>query len=119
MILRSWRLPRDLFVALATLQVWDGVQSTMLGALRGMSDTAWPAMVSLVAYWLVALPAGWVFAFPLGFGPAGVWLGFGVALAAASVALTLRFRARTKAPAGIRPAPPQAEPAAMLDGPGA
>jgi MATE family multidrug resistance protein len=65
------------------------------GALRGMSDTAWPALVSIVAYWFVALPLGWVLAYPLGLGPVAIWLGFGIGLSIAGVALTARFRWQT------------------------
>jgi MATE family multidrug resistance protein len=85
-----------LFVGIATLQVLDGVQSTMLGALRGLSDTRWPAAVSILAYWVVALPAGWALAHGLGLGPVGIWFGFGLGLAGAGLALTWRFWARTR-----------------------
>jgi multidrug resistance protein, MATE family len=82
-----------IFWVFATMQIADGVQSTMLGALRGMSDTGWPAMVSIVAYWGVGLPLGWVLS--IWMGPAGVWAGFFVALVGAGTALVLRFRAKT------------------------
>ena len=88
-------LAAQLFLAIAAMQLSDGVQSTMLGALRGLSDTVWPAMVSIVAYWGVALPLGWVLAYPLGFGPVAIWLGFGIGLSVAGVALTARFRWQT------------------------
>jgi MATE family multidrug resistance protein len=88
-------LAAQLFLAIAAMQLSDGVQSTMLGALRGLSDTAWPAMVSILAYWCVALPLGWVLASPLGFGPVAIWLGFGIGLSIAGVALTARFRWQT------------------------
>jgi MATE family multidrug resistance protein len=93
-------LAAALFIAIAAMQISDGVQSTMLGALRGMSDTRWPAIVSIFAYWAVAIPAGWVLAVPIGLGPVGVWLGFGIGLSLAGVALVLRFRDRTKAQTG-------------------
>lgn len=79
----------------ALMQVFDGVQSTMLGALRGLSDTAWPAKLSMLAYWGVGLPMAWVFAHWLGFGPAGVWLGWLVALAGAGALMVQRFHRRT------------------------
>jgi MATE family multidrug resistance protein len=88
-------LAAQMFVVLAVMQLMDGVQSTFLGALRGLSDTAWPALVSLIAYWGIALPAGWVLARGAGMGPAGIWAGFAAGLGIAAVALTLRFRART------------------------
>jgi MATE family multidrug resistance protein len=66
----------------------------MLGALRGMSDTGWPARVSIIAYWGVALPLGWVLAASVG--PQGVWMGFAVALFGAGTALTWRFWRKTK-----------------------
>lgn len=77
----------------ALMQVFDGVQSTMLGALRGLSDTAWPAKLSMLAYWGVGLPLAWVFAQALG--PAGVWLGWLVALAGAGALMVRRFHRRT------------------------
>ena len=82
-----------IFLVFATMQIADGVQSTMLGALRGMSDTGWPAWVSIIAYWGIALPLGWVLSG--WFGPAGVWAGFFVALVGAGTALLLRFRSKT------------------------
>ncbi len=88
-------LAAQLFLAIAAMQLSDGVQSTMLGALRGLSDTVWPAMVSIVAYWGVALPLGWVLAYPMGLGPVAIWLGFGIGLSVAGVALTARFRWQT------------------------
>jgi MATE family multidrug resistance protein len=85
-----------IFLVFAISQIADGVQSTMLGALRGMSDTGWPAGVSIIAYWVVALPLGWVFAHWLELGPAGIWLGFVAALFGAAAALVWRFLARTR-----------------------
>lgn len=73
----------------AVMQIADGVQSTILGALRGMSDTRYPAQVSLLAYWVVALPLGWGLSSWIG--PVGIWAGFFVALMAAGAALTRRF----------------------------
>ncbi len=85
-----------IFLAFAPMQISDGVQSAMLGALRGLSDTLWPAAVSAIGYWLVSLPLGYVFAHHLGLGPAGIWAGFIVALAGAGAALTWRFLRKTR-----------------------
>ncbi len=84
-----------LFFVFAFSQVMDGLQSTMTGALRGLSDTGFPAWLSLLAYWALGLPLGWVLARPLGMGPAGVWTGFIVALGLAAVLLVWRFLRQT------------------------
>lgn len=84
-----------IFLVFAPMQISDAVQSSMLGALRGLSDTAWPAAVSAVAYWPVALPLGWMLAHWGGMGPSGIWAGFILALAGAGAALSVRFWRRT------------------------
>jgi MATE family multidrug resistance protein len=84
-----------IFLVFAPMQISDAVQSAMLGALRGLSDTTWPAAVSAIAYWPVALPLGWMLAHWGGMGPSGIWAGFILALAGAGTALTLRFWRRT------------------------
>lgn len=84
-----------IFVVFAVSQVMDGLQATMTGALRGLSDTAFPAVASLVAFWAVGLPMGWVLANATPLGPAGVWAGFVVTLPILSLVLVWRFLRQT------------------------
>lgn len=91
-----------IFLVFALMQLSDSVQSAMLGALRGLSDTAWPATISAVAYWPVALPLGWMLAHWGGMGPAGIWAGFMLALVGAAMALTLRFWRQTAVLGGAK-----------------
>jgi MATE family multidrug resistance protein len=77
-------------------QLMDGVQSVSLGALRGMLDNRWPTWVSLIAYWLLALPLAWLFGFGLDFGAPGIWAGFGFGLLFAAAALLWRFETTTR-----------------------
>jgi multidrug resistance protein, MATE family len=85
-----------IMLVFALTQVFDGLQSTMLGALRGLSDAGWAAGVSMLAYWPFGLPLGWAFAHWWGFGPAGVWMGWLVALAWAGCMLVGRFLWKTR-----------------------
>lgn len=80
-----------MFVAIGAMQVFDGVQSTGVGALRGIFDNRYPTVISLFAYWLISLPLSFVFAFVLNWGAPGVWAGFGVGLVLASVLLVRRL----------------------------
>ncbi len=80
------------FLAIAAIfQVFDGTQVTASGALRGLKDTRAPMLLTLVAYWLVAVPVGVALAFPARVGPAGLWFGLVAGLAVAAVLLLTRF----------------------------
>jgi len=81
----------SIFFVFGVMQLMDGVQSVSLGALRGMLDNVWPTRVSLIAYWLLALPLAWLIGFQFNVGAAGVWAGFAAGLAVAAVALSRRF----------------------------
>lgn len=92
-----------MFVAVGLMQVFDGIQSVSLGALRALRDNRWPTGVTLTAYWLLALPLGWLLAMPLGFGAAGFWSGFALGLAVAAVLLLARFLRAGERLAAARP----------------
>ncbi len=81
----------SMFLVIAAMQIADGVQGTMLGAFRGTMDNHVPVAITLIAYWVFALPLGYVLGFWLGFGPNGVWIGYGSGLSLAAIALTYRF----------------------------
>jgi MATE family multidrug resistance protein len=85
-----------IFFIFALSQIADGLQSTMLGALRGMSDTAVPGAVSLLGYWVIGLPVGWWLAHPGGLGPAGIWAGFVIGVGCVGMLLLRRFLRQTR-----------------------
>ena len=80
-----------LFLMVAILQISGGVQDVALGALRGMSDNTWPSVLTLIAYWPIALPASYLFGFVLGYGAPGVWVGYTLGLTLTAIALPWRF----------------------------
>jgi MATE family multidrug resistance protein len=86
-----------LFFIVALLQIADGVQGTALGALRGMSDMNLPTIITLTAYWPLALPASYALGFVFDLGAVGIWIGYTLGLVAAAIALPLRFWALTRA----------------------
>jgi MATE family multidrug resistance protein len=85
-----------LMIIAGAFQLFDGLQVTMLGALRGLEDVRLPFGMLLIAYFLLALPVGWLFAFRLEAGPAGIWYGYLLGLFTISIFLLLRFRWLTK-----------------------
>ncbi|MEM8957638.1 MAG: MATE family efflux transporter [Pseudomonadota bacterium] len=84
-------LAAGMFIIVAAMQIADGVQGTMLGAARGMMDNRIPVMITLVCYWIVSLPLGYLMGFVMALGPNGVWIGYGTGLAIAASALTWRY----------------------------
>jgi MATE family multidrug resistance protein len=87
------------FLSLAAVfQLFDCVQATANGALRGLKDTTYPMAITVTAYWLVGMPLGVYLAFRTALGPAGIWVGFIAGLATAAAGLTLRFLHVTRRP---------------------
>jgi MATE family multidrug resistance protein len=77
-------------------QLWDGLQVSAAGALRGLKDTRVTMLICVLAYWIIALPAGHALGFTAGLGPAGLWWGLIAGLMVAASALNLRFYLMTK-----------------------
>jgi MATE family multidrug resistance protein len=80
-----------MFVAVALMQVSDGLQSTALGALRGLQDYRYPVIITMISYWILALPLSYWFAFHTELAAVGIWIGFGCGLTFAAIVLPLRF----------------------------
>jgi len=78
----------------AVFQVFDGLQVVGAGVLRGVADTAFPAGIALVGFWVIGLPAGWALGFPAGLGPRGLWWGLTAGLAAVAVLFLARIAVR-------------------------
>lgn len=88
------------FLAVAAwFQVADGVQVAASNSLRGLKDTKAAMLWTLVAYWLIGIPAGAALGFKLerlggwglGWGGYGLWCGLTIGLAAAALFLAIRF----------------------------
>jgi MATE family multidrug resistance protein len=86
----------QLLIVAGLFQLFDGTQVVSIGSLRGIMDVRVPTVVTFVAYWLVALPAGYVGAFVLGWGPIGVWIGLASGLATSAIMLAVRFEWLTR-----------------------
>ena len=80
----------------AVFQVFDGIQVTAIGALRGLKDTKTPMMLAMIAYWPVGLTCAYGLAFVVGLEEVGLWWGLVSGLACASILLTVRFIRQTR-----------------------
>src|ERR1035437_2392728 len=57
------RIASSLLLIAAFFQLWDGMQVVALGALRGLKDTLWPTLITIIAYWVLSLPLSYFLAF--------------------------------------------------------
>ena len=83
--------PPALLAVAAWFELFDGVQTIAMGAIRGLKDARTTFLVGLFCYWAIGAPMAWLLAFTFGWGPTGVWWGLALGLACSSVSLTLAF----------------------------
>ncbi|HSE46031.1 MAG TPA: MATE family efflux transporter, partial [Gemmatimonadales bacterium] len=79
-------------------QVFDGIQVTSIGILRGLGDTRTPMIVGLLGYWVIGLPVSLLLGFHLGQGPVGLWWGLVLGLVIVALFLLDRVRRRLQRP---------------------
>ncbi len=84
-----------LLVMAALFHVADSAQVIALGLLRGVQDARVPMILAVISYWLVGLPAGYLFGFTWGYGAVGVWMGLVCGLTLAAILLNYRFWTKT------------------------
>jgi len=88
-------LAASVFVFMAVYQFPDHVQIAANAALRAYHDTRVPLLLILLAYWVVALPLGYILARTDWLGEPiaakGFWIGLLAGLAITGVLLTLRL----------------------------
>jgi len=89
-------LASGLLIVAAAFQVSDGLQAVGLGVLRGLTDTKVPTVVTFCAFWLVAIPGGYLLGFVFDLGPFGIWIALLLGLTLAAIAHIYRFYSLTK-----------------------
>ena len=85
-------LVAQLAIPFVLYQFGDGMQCNYANALRGIADVKPMMFFAFIAYFVVSLPAGYLFGFVLGYGLPGVWMSFPFGLTCAGVMFCLRFR---------------------------
>jgi multidrug resistance protein, MATE family len=84
-------LASTLLIIAALFQLFDGMQVTILGILRGLEDVKVPTIITLVGYWVIALPLAYLFAFTFEWETFGIWIALLLALVFVALALLWRL----------------------------
>jgi multidrug resistance protein, MATE family len=84
-------LASSLLVIAAMFQLFDGLQVTVLGILRGLEDVKIPTIIVLIGYWVLAIPLSYFFAFNLQMETKGIWIALLLSLVFVAVLLFARM----------------------------
>ncbi|WP_339513802.1 NorM family multidrug efflux MATE transporter [Pseudomonas sp. RL_15y_Pfl2_60] len=85
----------SLLAIAAWFELFDGIQTIAMGAIRGLKDAKTTFYTGLVCYWLIGAPMAWALTFVFDWGAAGVWWGLASGLACAAISLSLGFEWKT------------------------
>jgi len=78
------------------IQISDGIQVVVLGALRGLQDVKVPMYITFVAYWVIGFPISFYLGKFTGLKAVGVWIGLLAGLTSAALFLYIRFARLTR-----------------------
>ncbi|MFJ8310363.1 MULTISPECIES: MATE family efflux transporter [unclassified Streptomyces] len=101
---RALTIASHLLIVTAFLQFFDCAQNIGVGLLRGLDDTKSGFRITLIGYWAVGLPAGWLLAYAVHLEAVGLWLGLLTGLATTAILLLRRYSASLTARADDRTA---------------
>ncbi|WP_372651395.1 MATE family efflux transporter [Halobacteriovorax sp.] len=80
-----------LLLYVGLFQIPDGIQVTLWGVLRGLEETKYPMILSLIFNWCVGIPIGYWLATSKEMEAAGLWAGLAIGLTIMSVGLSCVF----------------------------
>lgn len=80
------------FAIAAWFQLGESVRIALFGALRALKDTQFPVLSSLIAFWGVAIPLGYVFAQWGAMGAMGYWVALALSTLPNMALLYWRYR---------------------------
>ena len=82
----------SLIIPFIIYQFGDGLQCNYSNALRGIADVKPVMYIAFLAYFIISLPAGYLFGFVFDWGLTGIWLSFPFGLTSAGLMFYFRFR---------------------------
>ncbi|RED99762.1 MATE family efflux transporter [Marinoscillum furvescens] len=89
-------LAAGLLIVAAAFQVSDGLQAVGLGVLRGLTDVKVPTLITFIAFWILAIPGGYLLGFTFDLGVYGVWYALSGGLTVAAILHIIRFQSLLK-----------------------
>jgi multidrug resistance protein, MATE family len=85
------RLTSNFLIYALFFHISDAIQVTVQSALRGYRDVNLAFIMTLIAYWIICLPAGYFMANFMNQGATGYWFGLTIGLLAAGICMSIRL----------------------------
>lgn len=82
-----------LFIS-SLFQILESVRISLFGVLRALKDTHFTLITSIISFWVLSLPLGYLFATVLGMNAAGYWWGMIVGVITSIIILIFRYRVK-------------------------
>lgn len=83
-----------LFSISAIFQIIEAIRISLFGALRALKDTQFTLLISIVSFWCIALPIGYILAKIFQLGAAGLWYGMIIGATISVILLLWRFKSK-------------------------
>lgn len=85
-----------LFAVSAVFQIAESTRISLFGALRALKDTYFTLLVSIITFWGIALPVGYLLATIFQLGGIGLWWGMVLGASCSVLLLYWRFNSRIR-----------------------
>ncbi len=82
----------QLIIPFCIYQFGDGMQCTYANSLRGIADVKPVMAIAFLSYFVISLPAAYIFGFVFDWGLTGIWFSFPLGLTSAGLMFRARFR---------------------------
>lgn len=80
----------------ACFQLFDGLQVTLSGILRGLSVTRPSSIAIFIGYWIIGIPLGYYLGFHGGMEAQGFWIGLAISLAVVALMLSVVLKTQMR-----------------------
>lgn len=84
------------FILSAIFQIFEAVRICLFGALRALKDTNFTLLTSIISFWGVAFPIGYLLAIHFHLGGSGFWLAMIISAIISVILLISRFQLKMK-----------------------
>lgn len=85
---------KQLFVVSAVFQLLEATRISLFGALRALKDTYFTLITSIISFWGIALPVGYLLATRFNWGGPGLWSGMAIGAGFSLSLLLWRFNTK-------------------------